>query len=43
MPFFDDQLTFIFFKDAPSVIMKLGVTGYSPAEKKPEMYSPAHN
>ena len=30
--FFDDQLNFVFCKDIPGVLMKLGVTEYSPAD-----------
>ena len=32
LPFFDDQLKFAFCKDIPGVLMKLGVTEYSPAD-----------
>ena len=32
VPFFDDQLNFVFCKDIPGVLMKLGVTEYSPAD-----------
>ena len=30
VPFHDDQLNFVFYKDIPGVLMKLGVTEYSP-------------
>ena len=32
VPFFDDQLNFVFCKDIPGVLMKLGVTENSPAD-----------
>ena len=32
VPFFDDQLNFVFCKDIPVVLMKLSVTEYSPAD-----------
>ena len=32
VPFFDDQLNFVFCKDIPGILMKLGVTEYSPAD-----------
>ena len=32
VPFFDDQLNFVFCKDIPGVLMKLGVIEYSPAD-----------
>ena len=34
MPVFDDQLNFVFCKDIPGVLMKLGVTEYSSADWK---------
>ena len=32
LPFFDDQRNFVFCKDIPGVLMKLGVTEHSPAD-----------
>ena len=32
VPFFDDQLNFVFCKDIPGILMKLGVTECSPAD-----------
>ena len=32
VPFFVDQLNFVFCKDIPGVLMKLNVTEYSPAD-----------
>ena len=34
VPFFYDQFNFVFCKDIPGVLMKLGVTEYSPADWK---------
>ena len=34
LPFFDDQLNFVFCKDISGVLMKLGATEYSPADSR---------